>query len=116
MSYVDGVIIPVPTANREQYENMAGTMAGMFKEYGALSAVECWENTVPEGKVTSMRLAVQLKEDESVVFSWVMWPSKDVRDQAWEKIMSDERMANHQSMPFDGKRMVFGGFDVMFQA
>lgn len=116
MSYVDGVIIPVPTANRKQYEEMAGTMAGMFKEYGALSVADCWGTDVPEGKVTSMHMAVKLKEDETVVFSWVMWPSKEVRDQAWEKIGADERMANHNAMPFDGQRMIFGGFDVIVEA
>ncbi|KCZ55397.1 hypothetical protein HY29_12740 [Hyphomonas beringensis] len=84
----------------------------MFKEVGALSVVECWGVDVPEGKLTSMPMAVKLEEGETVVLSWISWPSKEARDAAWEKLMADERMAGME-MPFDGSRMIFGGFDVV---
>nr|WP_241765154.1 DUF1428 domain-containing protein [Hyphomonas beringensis] len=86
--------------------------ADLFKEVGALSVVECWGVDVPEGKLTSMPMAVKLEEGETVVLSWISWPSKEARDAAWEKLMADERMAGME-MPFDGSRMIFGGFDVV---
>jgi uncharacterized protein YbaA (DUF1428 family) len=116
MSYVDGVVIPVPVANKEKYTALAEKMAGMFKEHGALQAVECWGSDIPPGQVTSMPMAVQLKEDETVVFSWIMWPSKEVRDQAWEKIMAAGDMHGPDGMPFDGMRLIYGGFDVIVEA
>ena len=77
-----------------------------------MSVVECWGVDVPEGKLTSMPMAVKLEEGETVVLSWISWPSKEARDAAWEKLMADERMAGME-MPFDGSRMIFGGFDVV---
>lgn len=115
MAYVDGVVIPVPLANKQRYKDVAREMASMFKEYGALSLAECWSDDVPDGEVTSFPLAVQKKDDEGIVFSWIKWPSKAVRDVAWEKIMSDERMARPDGMPFDGKRMIYGGFEVIVE-
>ena len=117
MNYVDGFVIPVPNANRDTYRRIAETAAALFKEYGALSVVECWGDDVPEGKLTSFTMAVQRKNDESVVFSWITWPSKAVRDVGMKKTMEDPRMTEGMNpMPFDGKRMIFGGFQVIVSA
>ena len=117
MNYVDGFVAAVPTANREKYLHHAQTAAAVFKEYGALQVVECWGNDVPEGKLTSFTMAVQRKDDETVVFSWITWPSKAVRDEAWKKVMEDPRIdpANNP-MPFDGKRLIYGGFEMIVNA
>jgi len=112
MTYVDGFVAAVPTANKETYRKHAEGAWPIFKEYGATSMTECWGNDVPEGEVTSFRMAVKQAEDETVVFSWVVWPSKEVRDEGWKKMMDDDRM-KMQDMPFDGKRMIYGGFDVI---
>ena len=109
--YADGYVVPVPTGNKEAYRTMAAKAAGVFKEYGATRVVEAWGDDVPEGKVTDYKGAVKAKDDETVVFSFVEWPSKEVRDQAWPKIMEDERMKpDPANMPFDGQRMIYGGF------
>lgn len=110
MAYVDGFLVAVPTANKEAYLKIAEETAPVFKKYGALSVVECWGDDVPEGKVNSMHTAVMRKPDESVVFSWVVWPSRAVRDEAWPKMMDDPAMAE-MTMPFDGQRMIHGGFE-----
>ena len=112
MSYVDGFVIAVLTAKREIYLQHATTAAEVFKENGALNVVECWGDDVPEGKLTSFPMAVQRKEDETVVFSWVVWPSKSVRDAGMKKVMDDPRLSS-LDMPFDGKRMIYGGFEVI---
>jgi uncharacterized protein YbaA (DUF1428 family) len=112
MSYVDGFVIAVPTANKQTYLDHARTAAQMFKEHGATQVVECWGDDVPEGKLTSFTMAVQRKPDEAVVFSWITWPSKAARDQGMKKFMEDPRMKDMQ-MPFDGKRMIYGGFEVI---
>lgn len=112
MSYVDGFVIAVLTAKRETYIQHANTAAEVFKENGALNVVECWGDDVPEGKLTSFPMAVQRKEDETVVFSWVTWPSKSVRDIGMKKVMDDPRLSS-LDMPFDGKRMIYGGFEVI---
>ena len=88
MSYVDGFVAAVPTVNRETYQRHAEQGAMAFKEHGATSVVECWGDDVPEGKLTSFPMAVQRKSDETVVFSWVTWPSKQVRDEGWKKVMA----------------------------
>jgi uncharacterized protein YbaA (DUF1428 family) len=117
MSYVDGFVAAVPTANREAYREHAEKAAVLFKEYGAEKCVECWGDDVPEGKVTSFAMAVQRKEDETVVFSWVVWPSKAARDASWKKMMDDPRMApDANPMPFDGKRLIYGGFQPIVEA
>lgn len=114
MNYVDGFVLAVPTANREAYRKMAEMAAGMFKEYGALSVVECWGDDVPEGKLTSFPMAVQRKADETVVFSWITWPSRQARDAGMKQVMEDPRMKpDPATMPFDGKRMIYGGFEVL---
>lgn len=114
MSYVDGFMAPVPSANRAEYLKHCKEAAAVFKDYGATRVVETWADDVPEGKVTSMPMAVKLEKDEVVVFSWVVWPSKEARDAGWEKIMADPRMQPDRApMPFDGKRMIYGGFNVI---
>ncbi|HEX4597734.1 MAG TPA: DUF1428 domain-containing protein [Burkholderiaceae bacterium] len=114
MSYVDGFVAAVPTANRDLYRKHAETTAAIFKEFGALKVVDCWGDDVPEGKVTSFPMAVKCQPEETVVFSWILWPSRARRDEGWKKAMSDPRMQPDRSpMPFDGKRLIYGGFEVM---
>ena len=112
MNYVDGFVAAVPSANRAAYLEHAKFGARVFKEYGARSVVECWGDDVPEGKVTSFPMAVKRKEDETVVFSWITWPSKAARDEAWKKCMQDPRFKD-MKMPFDGQRLIYGGFEVL---
>ena len=114
--YVDGYVIPVPTAKREAYRRMAEMAAPIFKEYGALQVVECWGDDVPPGKLTSFPLAVQCKDDETVVFSWVVWPSREARDAGNAKFMADPRMQpDDAEVLFDGKRLIMGGFQVILE-
>ena len=111
MSYVDGFLIPVPASRKKDFVAQAARMAPIFKEFGASRVVECWGDDVPDGKVTDFKGAVKAKEDEIVVFSWIEYPSKEVRDKANKRMMEDPRMKDMGSdMPFDGKRMIFGGF------
>ena len=117
MNYVDGFAAAVPTANREIYRQHAEKAAVVFKEYGALNVVECWGDDVPEGKLTSFSMAVKREADETVVFSWITWPSRQVRDEAWKKVMADPRLKpDANPMPFDGKRLIYGGFEVIVEA
>ncbi|MNQ21125.1 hypothetical protein D3C85_342280 [compost metagenome] len=116
MSYVDGFVLAVPTANKEIYRKHAEAAGAVFKEYGALKLVECWGDDVPEGKVTSFPMAVKCKPDETVVFSWIVWPSRAVRDQAMEKVMADPRLQPDKNpMPFDGQRLIYGGFEMIIE-
>ena len=115
MSYVDGFVIPVPSGTRERYRAAAQKFYDKAKGFGAVRQVECWGNDVPDGKVTDFKRAVDAKPDETVVFAWIEWPSKEVRDAANKKIMEDPEMKN-MDMPFDGQRMIFGGFEVFFDA
>ena len=114
MAYIDGYVIAVPTANEQKFIDFANKFDPIFLEYGATRVLECWGDDVPHGKQTDFYRAVAAKEDEAVVFSWVEWPSKAVRDEAMTKMMKDPRMdpasPMHQAMPFDGARMIFGGF------
>ncbi|MGQ3052055.1 MAG: DUF1428 domain-containing protein [Roseateles sp.] len=117
MNYVDGYVVPVPTANRDAYIALAREMSGLFKQHGALQVVECWGDDVPEGKVTSFSMAVQRKADETVVFSWIVWPSKQARDAGMKQVMAHPSMQKGpEGMPFDGQRMIFGGFAVIVDA
>jgi uncharacterized protein YbaA (DUF1428 family) len=114
MNYVDGFVCAVPTANRDTYRKHAETAATVFKEHGALSVVECWGDDVPDGKLTSFPMAVKCKADETVVFSWVIWPSRRARDEGMEKVMADPRSGRIANpMPLDGQRMIFGGFEMI---
>jgi uncharacterized protein YbaA (DUF1428 family) len=116
MSYVDGFVVPVPNGNRDAYREMAKKAAPIFKEHGALKLVECWGDDVPEGEVTSFPTAVKLEPGETVVFSWVVWPSREARDAGMKKAMADPRLQMDDDMPFDGKRMIYGGFAVLVDA
>lgn len=117
MKYVDGFLAAVPDANREAFIKHALESAVIFKEFGALSVVECWGDDVAEGKLTSFPMAVKREPGETVVFSWIAWPSKQARDDAWKKIMADPRMNPEDNpMPFDGKRMIYGGFQAVVEA
>ena len=116
MSYIDGFVAAVPTANRAAYRKHAEAGAVVFKEHGALKVVECWGDDVPEGKLTSFPLAVKRAADETVVFSWIVWPSKSVRDAGMAKVMADPRLEpDVNPMPFDGKRLIYGGFEVLLE-
>lgn len=112
MSYVEGFVVAVPAANKEAYITHARLAARVFREHGAENVVECWGDDVPEGKVTSFPMAVQCKPDEVVAFSWILWPSRAARDQGMAKAMADARLnPENNPMPFDGQRMIFGGFE-----
>ncbi len=115
--YVDGFVIAVPNANREAFRRHAQDAAAVFRELGALKVVECWGDDVPEGQVTSFPMAVQRKPDESVVVARLAWPSRQARDAGMQKAMADPRLqADRNPMPFDGKRMIYGGFEVLVEA
>ncbi|MFN0161247.1 MAG: DUF1428 domain-containing protein [Burkholderiales bacterium] len=117
MNYIDGFVAAVPTANQEAYRKHAEDAAKIFKEYGALKLVECWGDDVPDGVLTSFPLAVKKQADETVVFSWIIWPTRAARDAGWEKIMADPRMApGAMPLPFDGKRMIYGGFQMILES
>ena len=113
MSYVDGFVLAVPTANKSAYLEVATKVDAVFMENGALSVMECWGDDVPEGKLTSFPMAVQRKEDETVVFSWIVWPDKATRDAGMKKAMEDPRLKDMATDTFDGKRMIFGGFETI---
>jgi uncharacterized protein YbaA (DUF1428 family) len=104
----------VPTANRDAYRKHAEAAASVFKAHGALKVVECWGDDVPEGKLTSFPLAVKREPAETVVFSWIVWPSRPARDAGMAKVMADPRLQpDVNPMPFDGKRLIYGGFEVL---
>lgn len=119
MHYVDGFVIAVPKANRQAFEAHARQGDAVFMDFGALRVVECWADDVPDGTVTDFRRAVQAAADEDVVFSWIEWPDKATRDAAFatmkgwmeDPASADPRMDPARNpMPFDGKRMIMGGF------
>lgn len=117
MTYVDGFVAAVPTANKAAYREHAEIAAALFREHGALSVVECWGDDVPEGKINSLHTAVLRKEDETVVFSWVTWPDRAARDAGWAALMADPRMQpDANPMPFDGSRLIYGGFEMILNA
>jgi uncharacterized protein YbaA (DUF1428 family) len=117
MAYVDGYVIAVPNANRAAYVETARKAAELFKANGATRVVENWADDVPEGKLTSFSLAVRREADESVVFSWIVWPSKAARDTGWPKVMADPFMSGENNANlFDGKRMIYGGFETVVDA
>ena len=114
-SYTDGFVVPVPNEKQEDYRALAAKMAGTFRESGALRVVEAWGDDVQEGKTTDFRRAVKAEEGENVVFSFIEWPDKATRDAAWKKMMEDDQMKD-EPMPFDGKRMFWGGFTPIVDA
>ncbi len=109
--YTDGFVLAVPEQNKDAYRAMAQTAAAVFREHGATRVVEAWGDDVQEGNVTDFYRSVQAQEGEKVVFSFIEWPTREARDEAWQKVMADARMKpDHDNMPFDGKRMFWGGF------
>ena len=116
MSYIDGFIIAVPKVNKQKFIEHAKHGDSVFIENGAKRVLECWGDDVKDGKLTDFRRAVQAKDDEVVVFSWIEWPDKPTRDAAMTKVMSDSRLSPQDNpMPFDGKRMIFGGFSPVLE-
>jgi len=116
MPYVDGFVLAVPKANLEAYKEMARLGGQVWMEHGALSYVECLAEDVPYGELTSFPRAVQAKDDEVVVFSWATYPDRAARDATMAKVMADPRLkGGPEDMPFDGKRMIFGGFQSFIQ-
>ena len=117
MNYIEGFVAAVPAANKEIYRKHAAEAAEVFKAFGVTRVVECWGDDVPVGKVTDFWRAVQAKEDEVVVFSWFEYPSKEVRDAAYSRMMTDPRIKTlSETMPFDGRRMIYAGFEMIVDA
>lgn len=110
MSYVDGFVAAVPTANLEKYRAHSAAAAKIFRRHGALRVVECWGKDVPHGTLTDFYRAVQAKPDETVIFSWIEWPDQETSKEAMDAAFR-EMPAELAEMPFDGKRMIFGGFE-----
>ncbi|MDE0423064.1 MAG: DUF1428 domain-containing protein [Gammaproteobacteria bacterium] len=120
MPYIDGFVIAVPTANKAWFVDHSAATDALFKEFGASRVVECWGDDVPDGKVTDFRKAVQAKDDETVVFSWIEWPDKATRDAGMarfhERAQTDSSFDIEQNpVPFDGARMIFGGFSAVVE-
>jgi uncharacterized protein YbaA (DUF1428 family) len=117
MGYADGYVVPVPDANKDAYRALAEKASQVFRDHGATRVVEAWGDDVPDGKVTDYARAAHKQDGETVVFSWVEWPSKEARVAGWEKVMADERMQpDGTEVPFDGKRMIYGGFTPIVEA
>ena len=115
MAYVDGFVLPLPTANVEAYREIAAKCGAIWREHGALEYRECIAEDVKPGKITSFPQSVNLEEGETVVFSWIVYASRAQRDQVNDKVMKDPRMAEMMKSgftPFDGKRMIYGGFEM----
>jgi uncharacterized protein YbaA (DUF1428 family) len=116
MTYIDGFVIPVPAGKKDAYREMAAKAAPIFAEHGATRIVECWGDDVPDGKLTDFKRAVKAEAGENVVFSWIVYPSKAVRNEANRKVMADPRMKMTDDMPFDGKRLIHGGFELLLDS
>ena len=116
MAYVEGFVIAVPKANKERYRALAAMAGPIYKEYGALGVVENWADDVPKGKLTDFYMAVKCTDEETVVFSWIVWPDKATRDLANPKIYNDPRKQMPPDPPvFDGKRRLLGGFETIYE-
>ena len=116
MTYVDGFLLAVPKVKIEAYKAMASTAGEIWKEFGAIDYVECIGDDVPYGELTSFPRAVQATDDEIVIFSWIVYPSRAARDEINAKVMADPRLKSDASkVPFDGKRMIFGGFEAFVE-
>jgi uncharacterized protein YbaA (DUF1428 family) len=110
-NYTDGFVVPVPEGKRDAYRQLASKMAKVFRQHGATRVIEAIADDVPRGKVTDFYRAVKAENGETVIFSFIEWPDKATRDEAWQKIMSDESLKPEGEMPFAGQRMFWGGFD-----
>ena len=110
-SYTDGFVVPVPEGKRDAYHQLASKMAKVFRQHGANRVIEAISDDVQQGKVTDFYRAVKAEDGEKVVFSFIEWPNKVTRDEAWKAIMADESLKPQDEMPFDGKRMFWGGFE-----
>ena len=116
LPYIDGFVCAVASDQRDAYTAYAQKFGAIFKQYGALAVVDAWGDDVPEGKLTSFPMAVKREPNETVAFGWVTWASRAARDEAWAKMQSDPRFdPSTNVMPFDGKRMIFGGFQIVSQ-
>jgi len=116
VSYIQGFVIPVPRDKKDDYRKMCQQFAWIFKDYGARQVFECWGEDVPDGKVTDFKRAVQARDNENVVFSWIVWPDRATCDAASKKMLDDERMKPSGDMPFDMQRMIYGGFSPLFDS
>ncbi|MCB2055376.1 MAG: DUF1428 domain-containing protein [Geminicoccaceae bacterium] len=116
MSYIQGFVVPVPRANKDAYRDLAAKAAPMFREYGATRLIECWGVDLAEGETTDFRKAVRAEESETVVFAWIEWPDRATCDAAARRMEADERWKSLPAMPFDGKRMFWGGFEPLFDS
>lgn len=116
MTYVDGFVTPVPSARRAEYLAMAQKGWAMFRKMGALRMMETLSDNIPDGAKTDFRRAVAAEPGEIVAFSWIVWPDKATREAAWAKMMTDPEMAAMGEMPFDGSRMIYGGFTPLFDS
>ena len=112
MPFLDITVIPVPTDRKDDYLKHSASVSPLFREAGAVSVTEAWGEDVPDGKLTDFKRSVALEDGETVAVGWIAWPDKATRDAGWEKLMQDERMMAGQP-PFDGKRMIYGGFDLI---
>ena len=115
MTYVTGFLTPVPHANKARYIKSAEVAWPLFQRHGALKQVEAWGEHIEDGKTTDFKRAVKLEDGEQVVFSWIIWPDRATADAAWEKMQDDPAMKDFD-MPFDGKRMMWGGFETVFES
>jgi uncharacterized protein YbaA (DUF1428 family) len=109
------MVAAVPNANKQKFIEHAGNFARLAKQHGALKVMENWGDDVPDGELTSLPMAVKKEADETVVFSWIVWPSRKAHEEGWAKIMADESM-KEMAMPFDGKRLIFGRFETVLEA
>jgi uncharacterized protein YbaA (DUF1428 family) len=115
MSYIQGFLVAVPKSNKQAYLQSAQSAAPIFQEYGATRMMETWSESIADGEVTDFKRAVQAKEDEAIVFSWIEWPDKQTYDAATKRMETDPRWSELPEMPFDAKRMIWGGFDPIFE-
>jgi uncharacterized protein YbaA (DUF1428 family) len=116
MSYIQGMLIPVPFDKKQEYHELSVKSAPIFMEYGAVRIMEGWGDNLIEGKVTDFKKAVKATNEENVVFSWIEWPDKETYDEAVKKMETDPRWEMFDEMPFDGKRMIWSGFETLFEA
>ena len=110
-AYTDGFVVPVPTSKRDAYRELAAKMAGVFRQHGANRVVEAFSDDVDHGQVTDFYRAVKAEDGEGIVFSFIEWPDRETRDEAWKAIMADESLKPQGEMPFNGQRMFWGGFE-----